>query len=182
VRGPSTATDVSTSKTTAAVKAPPVTPTPSPTPTNAATTGAPIAILSATGFDPQGDQIEKNSQAARVYDGNLATVWTSEGYNSAQFGGLKTGVGVLLDLGQPTSVHEVTLDLVGGPVDVTAYAATSADIAGATVIGTATGASGRVQLKAASTMPQAQYVIVWFTTVAPDGGKFRASIAEIALS
>jgi hypothetical protein len=180
VRGPST--DVSTSKTTAAVKAPPVTPASSPTPTNEPTTGAPIAILSATGFDPQGDQIEKNSQAARVYDGNMATVWTSEGYNSEQFGGLKTGVGVLLDLGQPTSVKEVTIDLGGGPVDVTAYAATEASITGATVIGSASGASGRVQLKAASTMPRAQYVIVWFTKVAPDGGKFRASIAEIALS
>jgi len=182
VRGPGASTDVSTSKTTAAVKAPPVTPSSSPTPTNEPTTGAPIAILSATGFDPQGDQTEKNSQAARVYDGNMATVWTSEGYNSEQFGGLKTGVGVVLDLGQPTSVHEVTIDLGGGPVDVTAYAATSASITGATVIGSASGASGRVQLKATSAMPQAQYVIVWFTKVAPDGGKFRASIAEIALS
>ncbi|MBE3076488.1 MAG: protein kinase family protein, partial [Actinobacteria bacterium] len=114
---------------TVTVTAPPVTVGPS----NPAATqvgpavGQPIAILSATGFDPQGDKNEKNSQAPRVYDGNLATAWTSEGYNSANFGGLpKKGVGVLLDLGQPTSVSQVTIDLGLGPVDVTTYAATVA--------------------------------------------------------
>ena len=170
---------------TVTVTAPPVTVRPS----NPAATqvgpavGQPIAILSATGFDPQGDKNEKNSQAPRVYDGNLATAWTSEGYNSANFGGLpKKGVGVLLDLGQPTSVSQVTIDLGLGPVDVTAYAATSGALDGATVIGSATAASGRIQLKAASAMPKAQYVIVWFTKLAPDGGRFRASISEIALN
>jgi len=170
---------------TLAVQAPPVTASPppatQPVPTGPAA-GRPIAILSANGLDPQGDGKEKDSQAARVYDDNPATAWTSEGYNSADFGGLKKGVGVLLDLGQPTSVGQVTLDLGLGPVDVTAYAATSAGIEGATVIGAAAGANGRVQLKAANTMPQAQYLIVWFTKVAPDGAQFRASLSEVALN
>jgi len=30
-------------------------------------------------------------------------------------------------------------------------------------------------------MPEAQYVIVWFTALAPDSGQFGASISEIAL-
>jgi hypothetical protein len=164
---------------TVTVRPPPATQTGPTTPAHA----GPIAILSATGFDPQGDQAEGNSQAGRVYDGDLATAWTSEGYSSADFGGLgKKGVGVLLDLGQPTSVSQVTLDLGQGPLDVTAYAATNASLEGATVIGSASAASGRVQLKAADTVPQSQYVIVWFTRLAPDGGRFRASLAEIALS
>ena len=145
--------------------------------------GQPIAILSATGFDPEGDGQEKNVQAARVYDGNLATAWSSEGYNSVNFGGLgKKGVGVRLDLGQPTSVNQVTIDLGNGPVDLTVYAATKDSLDGATVIGTATNATGKVQIKAATPMPKTQYVIVWFTKLAPDGGRFRASISEIALS
>jgi len=145
--------------------------------------GQPIAILSATGFDPQGDRNENNAQAARVYDGNPATSWSSEGYNSPAFGGLpKKGVGVLLDLGQPTSVNQVAIDLAKGPVDLTVYAATTPGLDGATVIGSATAASGHVELKAASTMPRAQYVIVWFTKLAPDAPWFRASISEIVLS
>jgi hypothetical protein len=145
--------------------------------------GQPIAILSATGFDPQGDRNENNAQAARVYDGNPATAWSSEGYNSPAFGGLpKKGVGVLLDLGQPTSVNQVAIDLAKGPVDLTVYAAPGNSLDGATVIGTATAATGQIQVKAVGTMPQAQYVIVWFTKLAQDGARYRASISEIALS
>jgi len=169
----------STPRRTVTVNAPPVTVAPSTSPTTAEgpAGGQPIAILSATGFDPEGDGNEKNSQAPRVYDGNPATAWSSEGYNSAAFGGLpKKGVGVLLDLGQPTSVNQVTIDLGFGPVDVTVYAATTGSLDGATVIGTANAATGRIQLKAASAMPKAQYVIVWFTKLAPDAGRFRASI------
>jgi len=176
----------STPRGTVTVSAPPVT-APTPAATQAGPSvppaGPPIAILSATGFDPQGDGKENNNQAPRVYDGNPATAWTSEGYNTADFGGLgKKGIGVRLDLGQPTSVNHVTIDLGAGPADVTVYAATMDSLEGATVIGAASAASGRIQLDAASAMPQAQYVIVWVTKLAPDGGRFRASISEIALS
>ena len=157
------------------------TPAPSAVPKGPAA-GQPIAILSATGLDPQGDGNENNAQAARVYDGNPATAWSSEGYNSPALGGLKKGVGLLLDLGQPTSVSQVAIDLANGPVDLTVYASTTPGLDGATVIGTATAASGHVELKAASTMPRAQYVIVWFTKLAPDAPWFRATIAEIALT
>jgi hypothetical protein len=184
-RGMGDGTSGPTPKRTVTVSAPPVTVAPSAPATAQVgpAAGAPIAILSATGFDPQGDGNEKNTQAPRVYDGNPATAWQSEGYGSPAFGGLgKKGVGVLLDLGQPTSVNQATLTLGAGPLDVTVYAAPSASLDGATVIGTATAASGQVQVKAASTMPKAQYVIVWFTKLAPDAGRFRASMSEIALS
>lgn len=171
-----------TPRRTVVVTAPPVVVPASPAP-QAATTGAgPIAILSATGFDPEGDQKENNDQAARVFDGDITTSWSSERYQTKQFGNLKKGVGVVLDLGQPTSVHEVTIDLGSGPVDVTVYAATGASRDGATVIGDATDASGKVQIKAASPLKETQYVIVWFTKLVKDGSQYRASISEIALS
>ena len=145
--------------------------------------GEPIVILSATGFDPEGDGQERNVEAPRVYDGNPATAWSSEGYGSVNFGGLgKKGLGVRLDLGQPTAVRKVTIDLGLGPVDLTVYAATKDSLDGATVIGSATAATGQVQITAATAMPKTQYVIVWFTTLAKDGSKYRASISEIALS
>ncbi len=183
--GESTGPSSSTPKGAPTASAPPSTATPTAQPAvpEGPSTGQPIAILSATGFDPQGDRNEKNTQAPKVYDGNPATAWSSEGYGSAEFGGLpKKGVGVLLDLGQPTSVHQVSLDLGIGPVDVTVYAAASNSLDGATVIGTASAATGQIQVKAVGTMPQAQYVIVWFTKLAQDGARYRASVSEIALS
>lgn len=174
-----------TPRRTVTVSAPPVTVPPSapPTTADAPAAGKPIAILSATGFDPEGDRTEKNIQAPRVYDDNRETAWTSEGYNSTDFGGIgKRGVGVLLDLGQPTSVSRVRIDLGLGPVDVTVYAAIKDSLEGATVIGAVDGAERSVDLKAAGTIPPTQYVIVWFTKLAPDDGRFRASISEIALN
>jgi len=176
LNGPSLSTPLGT------VSAPAVTAPASPAPQAGPTTTGPIAISSATGFDPQGDQQENNSQAARVYDGDPATTWTSELYNSPQFGNLKKGVGLLLDLGQPTSVHRVTIDLANGPLDVTVYAATSPSLQGAAVIGQSSAASGQIQLTATTTMPPSQYVIVWFTSLAPYGGQFGASVQEIALN
>jgi len=169
-------------KPTKAVVTAPVRAPASPAPQAGKTAAGPIAILSATGFDPEGDQSEGNSQAARVYDGDLATTWSSELYATAKFGSLKKGVGVILDLGQPTEVHQVTIDLGKGPVDVRAYASTDPSLKGATVIGRATGANDRIELKAKNSMPQAQYVIIWFTRLAADSGRYRASISEIALS
>ena len=174
-----------TPRRTVTVNAPPVTVAPSapPTTADAPAAGKPIAILSATGFDPEGDRTEKNIQAARVYDDNRETSWTSEGYNSTDFGGIgKKGVGVLLDLGQPTAVSRVRIDLGLGPVDVTVYAAIKNSLEGATEIGSVDAANGQVDLKATGDMPPAQYVIVWFTKLAPDDGRFRASISEIALN
>ena len=171
-----------TSRRTATVTAPAVTVPASPAPRAGASATGQIAILSATGFDPQGDQRENNSQAAKVYDGDPVTTWSSELYATPQFGGLKKGVGLLLDLGQPTSVHTATIDLANGPLDVTVYAATSPNIQGAAVIGTGSAANGRIQFKASTVIPESRYVIVWFTSLAPLGGQFGASVSEIALN
>jgi serine/threonine protein kinase len=149
--------------------------------TQAGADGA-IAILSAAGYDPEGDKTEGDSKAARVYDGDKSTSWTSSRYTTEDFGNLKKGLGVILDLGQSTSIHHVTIELGQGPVDLKVYAATDPSIQDAAVIGQSKDASGHLELKAPATLPQAQYVIVWFTKLAPDNGKFRASLSEIALS
>jgi hypothetical protein len=180
--GPINGNSLSLPRRTKTAVAPPVTVPASPAPQAAKTAAGPIAILSATGFDPEGDQREGNSEAARVYDGDLATTWSSELYATASFGNLKKGVGVILDLGQPTAIHQVTIDLGKGPVDVRAYAATDPSLKGATLIGRATGATDRTQLTAKATMPQTQFVVIWFTRLAEDSGQYRASISEIALT
>jgi hypothetical protein len=184
LRGPDKGASLSkpAPRRTVIVTAPAVTVVASPKPKSAPTETAAIAILSATGFDPEGDRKERNSQAAKVYDGDLATSWTSEGYGTVDFGSLKKGVGVVLDLGQPTAVHQVTIDLGSGPVDLTVYAAPDPSLDGATVIGSAKDASGRIQLKPDTAKPPGQYLIVWFTSLAPDKAQFRASISEIALN
>lgn len=176
-----------TPKPTVTVTGAPTTVTPGSTPSASASAspsesaGEPIAILQATGFDPEGDSKERNSEAPRVYDGKTSTAWTSEGYASSNLGGLKTGVGVLLDLGQPARVKEVVLTLPDVS-DVQVFLSDSDSIDGATEIGSSQGKKGQITLKATNAQASGSKVIVWFTKVSQvSDGRFRATLAEVTL-
>ena len=68
--------------------------------------GADRRAITATDFDPQGDPPEENPElAALAVDGDPDTAWHTQTYDQ-NFGpgGLKTGVGLILDLG---ATHDV---------------------------------------------------------------------------
>ncbi|MGZ6804188.1 MAG: hypothetical protein ACXVFU_14180, partial [Nocardioidaceae bacterium] len=165
---------------TVTVTAPPATVPPSHSSSSApAPGGAPFPVVNASGFDPQGDNAERNSEAPRVFDGNPATFWSSEGYASPVFGGLKKGVGVLVDFGQPRKVTSVSLVLPTAS-DITVYVSSKPSLDGATPVGTSSGKNGAVTVTASSPAT-GQYLIVWFTKISQaSGGRFRATLAEVA--
>ena len=146
-------------------------PTPSPA-------GEPLQILAADGFDPEGDGRENGTRAPRVFDGDPATTWQSEGYSSASLGGLKEGVGVVVDLGPNVKAREVTLTLAN-TADVEVYIGGDKALAGATKVGEKAAANGVVTLPVkAGTV--GQYVIVWFTKLTQDdNGRYRAILGEV---
>jgi hypothetical protein len=164
---------------TVKVTAPTVTVTPS---APAGPGGDSFAILSATGFDPEGDGAERNGEAPRVFDGKDNTFWSSEGYATANLGGLKKGVGLRLDLGQNRDVTSVTLVLPNAS-DVSVYAGNDrVTLDSASLIGTSKGKSGTVTLTAPAAV-KGQYVFIWFTNVTQvSDGRFRATLAEVTVS
>jgi hypothetical protein len=171
--------DAPAPKGTVKVTAPAVTVTPTQPDDSG---GSTFAVLGATGFDPAGDGAERNGEAPRVFDGKDNTFWSSEGYASANLGGLKKGVGVRLDLGQDRNVSTVKLVLPNAS-DVTVYVGddrTSLD--NAKQVGSSKGKSGAITLKAAAPV-KGQYVFVWFTSVTQvSDGRFRATLAEVTVS
>lgn len=140
----------------------------------------PFAILNAAGFDPPpGDGVEHNAEIQRIYDGDPSTAWTTEGYNSETFGGVKEGVGVAVDLGQQQDISSVTLDLPTA-AQATVFAGDQATNSG-TEIGKTQGRSGQVVLEPSSPV-KAQYVTVWFTSLVPgEDGRYRAALGEITV-
>jgi serine/threonine-protein kinase len=70
-------------------------------------------LVSAVAIDPEGDGTERNDTARFAIDGNSDTFWRTERYRSPNFGNLKSGVGLIIDLGGPARVAEVTLDTKG---------------------------------------------------------------------
>ncbi|MFC7490591.1 MULTISPECIES: hypothetical protein [unclassified Knoellia] len=154
------------------------TPTGSGTASPSATTGEPLQILGADGFDPQGDGRENGTRAPRVFDGNPSTSWQSEGYSSAEFGGLKQGVGVSVDLGPNVAARSVTLTLTN-EADVAVYINSERSLSSAIKVGEKAGVEGPVTfpVKAGT---QGQYVIVWFTGLTTDStGRYRALLGEV---
>jgi len=176
-------TAAATATTTATTTATPAAEPTTPAPTTAPPTPRPVAVVGGQAWDPEGDNQEGNASVPRAFDGKQDTMWRSQAYSSAAFGGFaKSGVGLVLDLGQQTDVHEVAVDLRGG-ADVTVYVASRLSRDGATAIGTSTGRDGTVTLQPQDGPVRGQLVIVWFTRLAPDGeGKFRAQVAEARVS
>lgn len=176
-------TAAATATTTATTTATPAAEPTTPAPTTAPPTPRPVAVVGGQAWDPEGDNQEGNASVPRAFDGKQDTMWRSQAYSSAAFGGFpKSGVGLVLDLGQQTDVHEVAVDLRGG-ADMTVYVASRLSRDGATAIGTSTGRDGTVTLQPQDGPVRGQLVIVWFTRLAPDGeGKFRAQVAEARVS
>ncbi len=155
-------------------------PSTSTSPTTSDTAGnEELFISGATGYDPEGvGGDENNDLGARVFDGDPGTFWQSEGYQGPRFGGLKSGVGLLVDMGTVVTPREITLTFPT-PNSFELYLSGEPDRAGARAFGQHTMVSGNVTV----TVPRGttgRYLIVWFTDApqVPDG-RYRATLAEI---
>jgi eukaryotic-like serine/threonine-protein kinase len=131
--------------------------------------GTPLAIVGAHSFDPFGDHTEMESMVGNVRDGDPATIWSTEEYKTAHFGGLKPGVGVILLLDSVRSVRQLTVTSPSREwtFDVYVAAQPAADLAGwgtSVVSGvTVVRDSTTVDLKTTS----GAAVLVWITDLGP---------------
>ena len=137
--------------------------------------------------DPEGEVEEAESDERaedlpKILDGDDSTYWQSQGYQNATFSGLKPGIGVVLDLGEPSTISEVTLELpiaAKGSIYVTdddAYADTRPAIKTDMERAGAFSGEGSVSVELAAGT-EGRYVIVWFTEVSRSGEWYRARLA-----
>ena len=141
----------------------------------------PLAILKVEAYDPEGDGAENNNLTPKVYDGDKGTGWFSENYRSDSFGGLKKGVGVIVDLGPNKKPQTVELDIPERS-DVEVYVGPDNRLEGATKIGEKVAADGTVRFDVPDDV-SGQYIVVWFTQLyADDDGKRRAWLDEVVVT
>lgn len=155
-------------------------PTATATPTVAEPT--PFEGLVADDFDPQGTDggVESPDSVPNVLDGDPSTSWSTSTYLQ-NFGpaGLKTGVGLVVDLGSTQAVRQVLVSTEGGQTALAAYVTSEppTGIAGLTPVGTASGAGDlAIDLDEAVS---GRYVTVWLTILPPVEGGFRGTITEV---
>jgi serine/threonine-protein kinase len=135
----------------------------------------PVVPLRGVGdYDPQGNGGEHSSTAPLATDRNASTVWTTEAYGNQDFGGLKDGLGLVLDAGSPVKLAQLTVktptpgftaEIQSGDSSTGGFTVDSSSqtVSGTTATFTLNGKTAR-------------YYVVWITRL-PTGG--RAQISEV---
>ena len=163
-------------------------PSTTPSPNASATASAPLVPvtgLAATDLDPQGDDGAENpDRVPLAVDGDPTTAWSTSTYRQ-QLGpqGLKTGVGLVVDLGAEREVGVLDLTLVGSPTDVSVYVTDEApdDVEGLSPTTSETAVEERLEITLDE--PAAgRYVVLWLTALPDTGDGFRGEIAEVAVT
>jgi serine/threonine-protein kinase len=125
-----------------------------------------VALHGVTAYDPPpGDGHEHDAQAHLATDGNQATFWATETYDTPSFGGLKKGVGLVLDAGGPIALHSLTVS-----TDTPGY--TAVVRAGDSPGGPFAGDSPSQTVAARTTFRldgrTARYYVLWITSLGTD--------------
>jgi eukaryotic-like serine/threonine-protein kinase len=143
---------------------------------------------SAEDFDPDGDDTELPDLVNFAIDGDpTGTSWVTEHYDTEDFGGLKDGVGLTLDAGEPEDARELKIRSAEGGWDLEVYAATSGPPTSLADWGTPIGSATSVPTKASVPVKppaRAQYYLIWITNLAEstdDTSKFRVEISDATL-
>ncbi|HET6563073.1 MAG TPA: hypothetical protein VFG72_14460 [Marmoricola sp.] len=146
-----------------------------------------LTVAAVQEFDP-GDPGggEHPEQVPLATDGDPATAWRTQTYfDGPVLAPYRPGVGLTLDLGEPSEVSEVEVTLVGGPYDVQLLAAPKGGkaptaVEGLTTLDTRSGVSKEVTLTAEEPVTT-RYLVVWLTALAPTDGGYRGAIAEVTV-
>lgn len=145
--------------------------------------GEPATVQDAVIFDPEGDgEPENDGDVPLTVDGDPATTWSTVTYRgSAAFGNLKSGVGIVYDLGssQALSGVTVTTPTPGATVEIR-----TADSVAGDVDGFDAAASGTLEETTELGFDEpveARYVLLWVTGLVPSGDGFAATIGEVGV-
>lgn len=157
----------------------------SPAPGRTASRPLALAATAVRDFDPPpGDGRERPGAVAGTTDEDLGTAWETEHYTTWQFGGLKSGVGLLVDLGEPTTVGRVELLMprAGTTVELRAAdgASPPAQIDGCRVLDTTQSGPATTVLTAPAGT-SARYYVVWIAGLPAVADHYAASIASLRL-
>jgi len=133
--------------------------------------GTPIAIQSATDFDPEGDGTEHSEEAGLAIDGTPTTGWSTEDY-TAGLEGLKSGVGLYVDAGEPVTPSQMGLRTGGGAWTFEIYGSNLAspptEIAGWGDPLTSELSAEKKMVVDLDTSEPNRYFLIWITGVEPD--------------
>jgi cytoskeleton protein RodZ len=142
-----------------------------------------LTVARVAAFGPSGTASGDNPQiVAQATAGSRAAPWYSQWYATPFFSSLKTGTGLLLDMGRTVTVSSVrvwlvarsgaSLQLRAGAKPVPRWLPT---------VASASNTGGAVQFRPGSPV-HVRYLLIWFTKLPPDNaGHYQASVYKIGV-
>lgn len=135
-------------------------------------------------FDPDGNGIEDPGGVGLAVDDDPSTAWTTDVYRgSARFGGLKDGVGLLVDLGRAKTVNTARLlmSAPGADIELRAGPNPPAQATDLPVVASRSATPAALTLQLDHPV-HARYWLVWITSLPrASAGTYSLGIAELAL-
>lgn len=135
-------------------------------------------------FDPDGDRTEDPGGTGLAVDADPSTAWSTDTYHgSPRFGGLKPGVGLLIDLGRPKRVSAARLQVLqaGADVELRAGDTRPQQATDLPIVGRVSDlpSTDRIALTDSTT---ARYWLLWITSLPKTGSDdYSLGVAEVAL-
>ncbi|MFI8850628.1 hypothetical protein ACIGW3_10655 [Streptomyces sp. NPDC053499] len=149
-----------------------------------AKTGKPVKIADVDDFDPESsDGREKPERAPDAVDGKPETYWLTDKYiGHATFGNLKSGAGLILDLGRTRQVSRLKVDFMG-KTSASFLAAPKSVTEKPTSLGSfskvTNGSGEHLTLKAKKPI-KTRYVLLWLTKLPlTSEGNYRGRVTEV---
>jgi putative peptidoglycan lipid II flippase len=157
---------------------------PSTSSSSGAAAGSIVKPVKAAVYSPGGEP-DNPGQAGQAIDGNPATSWDTDTYHDAvPFPGFKNGIGLLLQLPQPTVVGAVNVDVPSTGTKIQ-------------IRSSATATPGRLEDTTALTQPVSvhpghnsipvnassptSYVLLWIPTMGTTNGASRTGLSEVTV-
>lgn len=155
-----------------------------PTPTLVATNPATVTALKAAVFSPGGAPDNPTTPGLAI-DGNPATAWSTDTYFDPQpFPKFKDGVGLLLQLAEPTVLSAVNIDVDSTGTVAQIRASTTptpaklGDTSELTPPAPLQPGHNVIPVKASTSTT---FVLVWISTLGSTGGRSHSDISEVTL-
>ena len=123
---------------------------------------------------------EHASDEQKAIDDNAATDWVGQHFNGADFGRLRKGTGIRLDMGKAVQVSSVRVNVgqMTQPGRLQIRVGDSEDPYSAKVVAKSQSPVGSMDIKLTQPVT-GRYVFVWYTRLPFDGSEYKAHLYEV---
>jgi hypothetical protein len=166
-------------------------PTRTHSPSQTATAAIPLKPVSAAVYNPLGSSGDDDpSNASKAVDGDASTFWHTSYYlGHPQFGNLKKGTGLILDMGRPVRLSQVTVQFGASCCTHVAIEVGNSNTVSSAALSTFTPVQSSSAAHGSTTFDvtkpvTARYLLIWITELPPladSPGRYEALIYNVAV-